>query len=144
MPDAQFTVDNFRKLALEGFGFLEAKGFRRMQRLEEASPTSGTLVYMGEHVGFVFSLDLRDKCVDALVVKVLGGQLRPNLQDGYSSNVFSHLVKYQHYRGRSAQSRAAISDDSGTTTLQEMINGLADLLKLFGRSLLDDNERSLP
>lgn len=144
MSDAQFTIDKFRKFGLESFGFLESKGFRRMQHLEATSPTSGTLVYMGKHVGFVFSLDLRDKCVDAEVVKVLAGQLRPNSPDGYSSNIFSHLVKYQHYRGKSAQSRAAISDDSGSTTLQEMINGWADLLKLSGVSLLDDNERSLP
>lgn len=141
MTDEQFTVDEFRKLALESFGFLESKGFRRMQNLEETSPTGGTLVYLGKHVGFVFSLDLRDECVDAQVVKVLGGQFKPNWEGGYSSDIFLHLVKHQGYRGKPVPSRAAGSAGSGT--LKKMVDSWADMLKHGGLSLLNDNDHSL-
>ena len=141
MSASQITVEQFRTLALDRFGFLEAKGFHRVQSLEETTSTSGTVVYLGENVGFVFSLDVRDQCVDGQVVKVRDGQIKRNWEGGYSSDVFTHLVKHAGYRGRPAGSGER---KAGESVLQRMIDGWADLLKQAGQSLLSDTSDSLP
>lgn len=141
MSASQITVEQFRILALARFGFLEAKGFLRVQSLEESTPTSGTVVYLGKNVGFILSLDVRDQCVDVQVVKVQDGQMKRNLEGGYSSDVFTHLVNHEGYRGKSISSGER---KSGESVLQRMIDGCADLLKQAGQSLLSDRSDSLP
>jgi hypothetical protein len=144
VSNAQITVEQFRTLALERFDFLEAKGFRRMLSLEETTSTSGTVIYMGKHVGFIFSLDVRDQCVDAQVVKVRDGQLKPSWEGGYSSDIFTHLVKHMGYRGRLAGSVAIGSSDVGIPHLERMIDGWLSLLKEAGQTLVSDQADSLP
>lgn len=139
MSASQFTVERFRVLVLDTFSFLEAKGFHRVPGLEETSSTSGTVVYLGKHVGFVFSLDVRDQCVDAQVVKVRDGQMKRNWEGGYSSDVFTHLVRYAGYRGRPAGASTAEK-----AALKGMVDGWAELLKQAGESLLSDRPDSLP
>jgi hypothetical protein len=48
--------DDFRTLAKDRFQFLESTGFHRDSSLESSSPTGATVVYLGKHVAFVFSL----------------------------------------------------------------------------------------
>lgn len=141
MSDSQITVEQFRSLALDRFGFLEANGFHRVQSVEETTPTGGTVVYLGKNVGFIFSLDVRDQCVDGLVVKVRDGQMKRNWEGGYSSDVFMHLVKHAGYRGRPSGSGQR---KVGESALQRMIDGWVNLLKQAGQSLLNDNSDSLP
>jgi hypothetical protein len=144
MSNLQFTVEQFRTSALEKLTFLEGNGFNRVSSLEQTSPTSGTIVYLGKHVGFVFSLDVRDQCVDAQVVKVKDGQMKRNWEGGYSSDIFSHLVKYAGYRGSPGGSRKLPQNDASQADLQRMIDGWAELLKEAGQSLLSDKLESLP
>jgi len=139
MSVSQFTVEQFRALALEKFSFLEAKGFHRVPGLEETTPTGGTVVYMGKHVGFIFSLDVRDQCVDAQVVKVSDGQMKRNWEGGYSSGLFTHLVRHTGYRGSLVG-----ASTTGKATLEGMVDGWAELLKQAGESLLSDRPDSLP
>lgn len=138
---AQITIDQFRALALQRFSFLEDLGFHRAQSLEETSPTGGTLVYLGEHVGFIFGLDLRDQVVDAQVVKVKDGQMKRNWEGGYSANIFMHLVTHAGYRGGAAERKAIAAAQPG---LERMIAGWVELLKESGQTLLSDQPDSLP
>lgn len=139
MSNSEITVEQFRTLALDRFNFLEGKGFHRVPNLEETTPTSGTVVYLGNNVGFIFSLDVRDQCVDAQVVKVRDGQMKRNWQGGYSSGLFTHLVRHAGYRGRSAGARTAEK-----AALKGMVDAWAELLKQAGESLLSDRPDSVP
>ena len=122
----------------------EADGFHRAVKFEETSPTIGTMVYLGQHVGFVFSLDVRDQCVDAQVVKVQAGQLKRNWEGGYSSNIFNHLVKYVDFRGSPSGSQNLATDSTGQSAVERMIDRWVELLKVSGQSLLKDRPESLP
>lgn len=137
------TIDEFRAITPAKMKFLEIKGFRRIEALEETTPTMATLVYCGTHVGFVFSLDVRDQCVDAEVVKVVNGQILRNWQGGYSSSLFSHLVKHEGYRGRRV---ALATNDLGVsdTKIERELNGWIALLQTAGEKLLSDREDSVP
>ncbi len=140
MSNPKFTVEQFRDLALDRFSFLETTGFHRRPDLEENSPTSGTVIYLGKHVGFIFSLDVRDQCVDAQIMKVRDRQMKRNWEGGYSSDLFTHLVRYAGYRGRPAGSTEA----AGKAAVERMVEGWAELLKQFGQPLLSDRPDSLP
>lgn len=144
MNDSQITVKQFRALAAERFGFLESYGFHRMPSLEETSPTGGTVVYLGKHVGFSFSLDVRDQCVDAQVVKVQDGQMKRNWEGGYSSGIFTHLAKHTGYRGGIPHSANSNMKKDRESALQRMIDGWAELLIHAGQTLLSDKPNSLP
>lgn len=139
MSDSQITVEQFRMLALDRFGFLEGKGFYRVPSLEETTPMIGTVVYLGKNVGFIFSLDVRDQCVDGQVVRVRNGQIKRNWEKGYSSGIFTHLVRHAGYRGKTRG-----SSEAGKSHLERMIDGQADLLKQAGQFLLTDQVDSLP
>jgi len=88
-------------------------------------------------VGFIFSLDLRDQCVDAAVVRVVDGQIKRGWDGGYSAGLYTHLVEKAGYRGGPGKS-------SASGLLEQMIEGWADLLQKAGQSLLDDRVDSLP
>lgn len=139
MSDSQITVEQFRMLTLDRFSFLEGHGFHRVPGLEETTPTSSTIVYLGNNVGFIFSLDVRDQCIDGQVVRVRDGQIKRNWEGGYSSDIFTHLVNYAGYRGRPRG-----SNESHKSSLEQMTDGLAELLKHAGQPLLTDQGDSLP
>jgi hypothetical protein len=141
MSSSQITVEHFRNMASERLRFLESLGFRREQRLEETTPTIGTVVYLGKNVGFVFSVDMRDQCVDGQVVKVRDGQMKRNWEGGSSSDIFTHLVKHTKFRGSPAGRGGAKGEES---SLRQMIDSWVDLLKQAGQSLLNDTPDSLP
>ncbi len=71
--------------------------------------------------------------MDAQVVKVEGGRMKPNWEGGYSSDIYVYLVKRLGYRGKASRSGSAAESE-----LDRMINGWADLLKNAGSSLLND------
>lgn len=123
---------------------LETMGFQRMRDLEKISPTMATLVYLGEHVGFVFSFDIRDQCIDAEVVKVKNKKMFHNWDGGYSSNIFSHLVKYEGYRGGPKGANWSPTSNVSKEPLEQSIKGWLNLLKTAGERLLRDNIDSLP
>ena len=128
---------------MEKFAFLERYGFHRAPALEETTSLLGTVVFLGGHVGFIVSVDLRDKCVDTRVVEVVDGHVRDNLAGGYSSDLFLHLVKHRGYRGRPAGTVGAGSRVF-ESALERMVDGSARLLSDAGESLLRDTPESLP
>jgi hypothetical protein len=138
------TVEKFRSLAVVKLRFLEERGFTRMANLEKSGPTFGTVVYLGNHVGFVFSLDVRDQCVDAEVVKVQDGQLTGNEQGGYSSDIFAHFVYHEGYRGGFGSVSGKAKPSDYEVAIGRMIDGYVSLLKTAGAGLLKDDEASLP
>src|SRR4030095_9308639 len=115
-------------------------GFHRQQNLEETLPTNGTVVYLGRNVGFIFSLDVRDQCVDAQVVKVTDGQIKRNWEGGYSSDLFMHLVRHAGYRG----TRSRGQREPGESSLRPMLDRWAELLRQAVQSLLSDRPDALP
>jgi hypothetical protein len=130
-------------LASVKFRFLEDRGFRRTRALESETSLLGTAVYLGRHVGFIFSVDLRDQCVDARVVKVVDGHICDNTVGGYSSDVFGHLVKQCGYRG----SPSGPNDPHAAppeSPLARMVEGWASLLLHAGEPLLQDAPGSMP
>lgn len=138
------TVEQFQKIAPLRLNILEEKGFKRAVSVEHTTPTTSTIVYMGEHVGFVFSFDVRDQCVDAEVVKILNGEILRNWDGGYSSDIFTHLVRHEGYRGSplgKAIPEVGIGDEN---SLEKMINGWAGLLRCAGQKLFDDKSNTLP
>jgi hypothetical protein len=140
MSQSEISVDEFRKATVTTFAFLEARGFRHASELDETSSTFGTVVYVGKNVGFVFSLDVRDQCIDGEVARVCGGKLQRNWEGGYSSNIFSHLVKYSGYRGKPGGS-GRVAD---TPSLMKMLEAWSDLLTNAGQTLLEDRSDALP
>ena len=151
MNSQAFTIDEFRKLASDRFRFLEARGFRREPTLEATTPTGCTVVYLGEHVGFIFSLDLRDRAVDGQVVRVRAGQIKRNWEGGYSSNIFGHLVRHSGYRGavgaggrRTRRGRTGRDGQDDPASLERQLDGWVNLLQGAGQGLLSDLPDSLP
>ncbi len=139
MCNFEFTVEQFRAVALVRFSFLQANGFHREPSMEETTPTGGTVIYLGKNVGFIFSLDMRDQCVDGQVVKVRDGQIKRIWEGGYSADLFTHLVRHAGYRGGRGG-----SGKTKKPALEQMVDGWAELLKQAGRFLLSDKPESLP
>lgn len=140
----QIGIKDFLLLSPKWLKPLEKRGFNRGHELEVVSPTMATLVYLGEHVAFVFSLDVRDKCIDAEVIKVRNKKLFSNWDGGYSCNIFTHLVKHQGYRGNPRGLNWHPESDASKDPLEQSIKGWLNLLETAGERLLQDNIDSLP
>jgi hypothetical protein len=122
---------------------LEARGFARRTDLEEISPTGATLVYVGRHVAFTFSFDVRDQCVDGYVSRVKGGQLFEE-DGGYSSRIYGHLVRHAHYRGSPQGADWDPEAHASEPWLECALAGTLNLLRTAGAELLEDRPESLP
>jgi hypothetical protein len=142
-PD--FSVERFRRVAEDRLGFLSAYGFHRATELEDTMSALGTYVLLGRHVGFVFSVDLRDLAVGADVVKVVDGQVNDdNMAGGYCSDIYGHLITHEGYRGRQSGPRDTSPSDSVLSPLEYQVEGWARLLRHAGQRLLADDDQSLP
>jgi hypothetical protein len=138
------SIEEFRTLSPEWLKVLEGIGFYRSPELEETSPTMATLVYCGKHVAFAFSLDVRDQCVDAEVVRMRNGKMFRNWDGGYSSNIFAHLVKHEKYRGGPKGANWNAASNVAKSPLEQAIKGWLNLLETSGERLLHDRADSLP
>ena len=134
------TADEFRTLAIQKLAFLQEHGFIRNESEEELRSTFCTVVYMGQNVAFVISLDIRDQCIDAEVVEVLNGKLCREWDGGYSSDLFDHFVRHEGYRGSPTVNAHGNDEDE----LERMFDGLVSLLANAGQNLLSDDSDSLP
>jgi hypothetical protein len=142
MPET-ITINYFREFSPPKLNVLEDCGFKRDEDVEEVTSTFATLVYLGRHVAFVFSFDVRDQCVDAEVVKIRNEQLISNLDGGYSADIYAYLVKHDGYRGSPTDSKA-IKIVSTESKLGSSIDGWLSLLTSAGMNLLLDCPTSLP
>lgn len=136
----EITVGEFLKSAPRELRWLVDCGFDLAEDQGKKTPTMGTLVYRGKNVAFEFSLDVRDQCVDAQVIKVENGTLRRNWNGGYSKDIYTHLVSAEGYRGSPTGSLNA--GESGSK-LDKAIAGWSSLLKTGGSKLLNDLPESL-
>lgn len=134
------SVEEFRYSAPSKLSWLIERGFNRSEDLEKTTSTMGTLVYRGQHVAFEFSLDVRDQCVDAEVIRIENGTLQRNWDGGYSSDIFNHLVKKEGYRGSPT---GTLDKSSPGSKLDRAIDGWLSLLKTAGSNLLSDRLESL-
>ena len=145
MSTTELIVGRFKKETIAKFGFLEARGFRHSPDLDQSRPTFSTVVYLGKHVGFVISLDIRDVCVDAEVVRVRDGRMKGKLDGGYSANIFGHLIEHEGYRGGpDGNLRKDLAASAENDAVSRMIDGWVGLLQKAGTKLLADQEDSLP
>ena len=129
------STEEFLELAPLKLMWVVRKGFKRAKELEKISPTTATLVYCGKNVAFEFSLDVRDQCIDAEVIKVKCGQLLRNSDGGYSSGIYNYLVEKEGYRGSPTGTLANLPESS---KLDHAIDGWISLLDLAGSILLSD------
>jgi len=139
----QITIENFLLLSPKWLKPLESIGFNRRRDLEKISPTMATLVYLGEYVAFVFSLDIRDQCIDAEVVMVKNKKMIPHWDGGYSSNIFTHLIKHERYRGGPKGVNWSSVYNVSMDGLEQSVKGWLNLLETAGDKLLQDNINSL-
>jgi hypothetical protein len=100
MSDEPTSSDQFRHEVEEAGGVLTSHGFKRAMQFESESPTTACVVYLGRHVAFTFTFDVRDQAVDVLVTRHRGGKLLDNWDGGYSSSLFTHLLNHCGFRGR--------------------------------------------
>lgn len=142
--DHSSLAESFRTQAEQEFDFMPACGFRRAEHLEHTTPTICSMVYTGAHVGFVFSLDLRDRCIDAEIVAVRDGRLADSLHGGYSSDLFQYLVRHAAYRGGTPNSASAAPGTTPDARLRAMIATWADILRQAGSVVLRDDPQVLP
>ena len=138
--NSNITVEAFRQSAPAKLQWLVDRGFKRVKGLERETATMGTLVYLGDNIGFEFSFDVRDQCVDAEVVKVNKGLPQRNCDGGYSRDIYGHLVEVERYRGSPTGSFDGSSRES---KLDNAITGWLSLLEVAGASLLNDHPESL-
>jgi len=135
-------AERFRELAQRHFGFLEALGFARSPADEDASPVGTSIAYAGRHLGFLVSLDTRDRCVSVRVTRARHGRLAEAGPGGYSNDLLAHLVEHAGYRGRGARGGSEFVD--GEATLERVLEGWAGFLREAGVELLEDRETSIP
>jgi hypothetical protein len=143
MLNANQAVEQFRATAAEKPRFLETTGFRRAVDQEDTSSTGGSVVYVGKYVGFLFSIDIRDEQVDAQVVKVRNGVLNPIWRGGYSSDIYTHLVRHG-FRGRAGRSRDQSGRPIWPRSVDDKLDSWIDLIQNDGEALLRDHPDSLP
>ena len=128
----------FRSLCEKRTRFLEECGFRRVPEWEQCSATMCSVVYLGRHMGFVFSLDMRDDCVDIRVVQLGEGTRESALTGRREVDLYDYLVKTRGYRGAPAPTRPPSTQIPGADQQAESLEGLINLLKTVGADLLRD------
>lgn len=134
--------ERFRELAQRHFGFLEGMGFARSRADEVASPVGTSIVFAGRHLGFLVSIDTRDRCVSVRVTRARQGRLAETGPGGYSNDLLAHLVEHAGYRGRGARSGSELVHSEAT--LDRVLEGWAGFLREAGAELLEDREASIP
>jgi len=136
------TSEEFRREVEAGAGILKSHGFERATRFETETPTTASMVYLGRNVAFTFTLDVRDQAIDLGVTRIREGRLVDNWDGGYSSSLFTHLLKNCGFRGRPS---ALVSLPPTAPKVQKLVTAQFCLLAHPASSnLLADNPDSLP
>lgn len=134
----EISANEFRKSVKQALFFLEQKEFIHHTELDVESSVLYEVVYRGRNVGFTISFDVRDQLISAYVIKLNNGIENQNWNDGFSKNLFEHLLEKKGYRGHI---RTPIN--LGLSKLEYMIAEIVALLKHPSCSQLieDNNER---
>jgi hypothetical protein len=73
------------------------------------TPTTASIVYAGQNVAFVFTLDIRDQAIDLIVTRSRSEENPSSNQRVYSSSLFQYLVDYCGFRGGAGAGRSSAS-----------------------------------
>jgi hypothetical protein len=128
MTHESISIEAFRdEVEQTASAMLNAHGFARSCELEIETPTTASVVYVGQHVALTFTFDVRDGAVDLVVSRYSNGRILARSENGYSNSLFSHLVEYCNFRGRSLPSRSLPDSASKTRrALSALVNLLAE------------------
>lgn len=136
------SSEEFRREVEDAASILKSHGFGRALQFEAETPTTASVVYLGRNVAFTFTLDVRDQAIDLVVTRHRDGKLLATWDGGYSSSLFTHLLKHCGFRGRPTSPPSLPPTASRT---QRMI---AENLNLLAHpssaNLLADKPDSLP
>lgn len=142
MSDETISSDEFRRDVEEVACFLRLHGFRRAPQFESETPTTASVVYVGQNVAFTFTLDIRDQGIDLVVTRYRDGKLVPTWDGGYSSSLFTHLLNRCGFRGRPVP---AASLPPTASKAKRVLSALVNLLtQPCAASLLADQAEALP
>jgi hypothetical protein len=100
MNDQPISSEEFRCEVEAAVSILKSHGFRRATQFEVETPTTASVVYLGKNLAFTFTLDVRDMAIDLVVTRYRDGKLLATWDGGYSSSLFTHLLKHCGFRGR--------------------------------------------
>ena len=142
MSDKKISSHEFLEAVKEVSSVFTAHGFRRTTEFEANTPTTATVVFVGNNVAFTFTFDIRDQAVDLTVVRLKNGKLLTTWDGGYSASLFAHLVKHCGLRSRPTATTLQIINGS---QVQRMVAANMSLLMHAGAAkLLADEVDSIP
>lgn len=142
MSDELISSDEFRREVEGAASILKSHGFWRASQFETETPTTASVVYVGQNIAFTFTLDVRDQAIDLVVTRHRGGKLVATWEGGYSSSLFTHLLKHCGFRGRLTP---PVSLPTTASRAQRMIAANLNLLAHpASASLLADKPDALP
>jgi len=67
MSNEQISSDEFRREVQEAASTLTSHGFQHAPEFDSETPTTASVVYVGQNVAFTFTLDIRDQAIDLVV-----------------------------------------------------------------------------
>jgi hypothetical protein len=142
MRNEAISSEEFRREVLEAAGSLSSYGFRRAPQFDSETPTTASVVYVGQNIAFEFTFDLRDQAIDLVVTRYRDGKLSAFGDGGYSSSLFIHLLNRCGFRGRPTPGATL------PPTASKAQRQLASLLNLLAQpcsaNLLADRADALP
>jgi hypothetical protein len=142
MSDEPISDDEFRHEVETAASILREHGFQRAPQFQSGTPTTASVVYVGQNVAFTFTLDIRDQAIDLVVTRYRDGKLVETWDGGYSSSLFNHLLKHCGFRGRPVSSTSL---PPTAPKSKRMISALMNLLaQPCSAKLLDDQPDALP
>lgn len=125
MNNEPISSDEFRREVEEVASSLALHGFKRAPQFDSKTPTTASVVYVGQNVAFTFMLDIRDQAIDLVVTRYRDGKLVATWDGGYSSSLFTHLINRGGFRGRPIPAASLHSTASKT---KRVLSALMNLL----------------
>ena len=142
MNNEPISSDEFRREVEEAASTLPLHGFERAPQFDSETPTTASVVYVGQNVAFTFTLDVRDQAIDLMVTRYRDGNLVATWDGGYSSSLFTHLMNRCGFRGRPIPAASLPSTVSKT---KRVLSALVNLLtQPCAANLLADRADALP
>jgi len=142
MSNELISSEEFRRVVQECASTLTSHGFQRAQEFDSETPTTASVVYVGQNVAFTFTFDVRDQAIDVVVTRCRYGKLVANWDGGYSSSLFTHLLNHCGFRGRPTP---AASLSPAASKAQQTLSALVNLLdQPCSANLLADRVDALP
>ena len=83
MSNELISSEEFRRVVQECASTLTSHGFQRAPEFDSETPTTASVVYVGQNVAFTFTFDVRDQAIDVVVTRCRYGKLVANRDGGY-------------------------------------------------------------